>query len=242
MQQIDTASAPASPPATPDLCRKVRLSPAEWRHVKAQARLAGMSPSELLRKVAQGVYLEARPHALSDRLFHEIARLGNNLTQLRRIAEEVGQSGSESDLRAASKAISDWLLSPPDGRVSDALSGARRPPLIEAVLPRLSRGFRISRSDWEGFCDEAQAVEMPPSRYLRERALRLDLTAPQSVVRRATLDRLIDLGREVNGFARHANENGFVLDPAGLKATLERLGGWLLETQETQGGEENDRS
>jgi Mobilization protein NikA len=71
-----------------NLFRSTRFTPDEWALLRERAHLCGLPPSTYLRRVALGSKPEARPDAAVHDLLYHLIRIGNNLQQLDRLAQE----------------------------------------------------------------------------------------------------------------------------------------------------------
>lgn len=71
---------------------RVRLSAAQLAHVNAQAQEAGLTRSALLRRLLVGLEISTPDHHTQRReLIAQLARVGNNLNQLARVANTTGR-------------------------------------------------------------------------------------------------------------------------------------------------------
>lgn len=69
----------------------VRLSPEERRAILARAQACGKGTSTYMREVALGSIPRCRPRRLEEEAVYQLARLGNNVNQLARVANTTGQ-------------------------------------------------------------------------------------------------------------------------------------------------------
>jgi hypothetical protein len=101
-------------PRKPDPERKstrlaVRLTPAERLQIEQAAHQAGMSASSYIRaQILQGRVELSRHRSLPPALFDQIRRIGVNLNQLTKIANQTGKM--PGDLPRVCKAIEDFLV------------------------------------------------------------------------------------------------------------------------------------
>jgi hypothetical protein len=63
--------------------RSVRFAPEEWTRVVAKAAVARLSPSRCVRQAALGARFSGR---VDDEAVRQLARVGNNLNQLAKLA------------------------------------------------------------------------------------------------------------------------------------------------------------
>lgn len=84
---------------------RIRVSDAELAAVRSVAIARGLSMSDLLRRVAQGIRVPARRFHQADvtillNLLAELGRIGSNLNQLTRRANAGKLNGHDADLAA----------------------------------------------------------------------------------------------------------------------------------------------
>jgi Bacterial mobilisation protein (MobC) len=77
-----------------------RVTPAELAHVEHQARTAGLTAAEFLRRLALGATVISRRPRGDDAMLVELNRIGVNINQLARAANS-GMPPASADLRAA---------------------------------------------------------------------------------------------------------------------------------------------
>ena len=70
---------------------RVRVSPGERRVIRERARECGKRASTFMREVALGSVPRARPRRVEQQAIHQLARLGNNLNQISRVANASGR-------------------------------------------------------------------------------------------------------------------------------------------------------
>ena len=85
--------------------RKIRYTAAEWAVILARARACGKTPARYVREVSLGARPKVRRgnRAASDEsgLLAHLARIGNSMNQLARVANTSGRLPSEAILRDA---------------------------------------------------------------------------------------------------------------------------------------------
>ena len=87
---------PALPPRQKRTRRKeLTFSPTEWAVIEQRARECGVRPNCYIRDVVLGAVPRARPNGATRDLVAAVNRIGNNLNQLARVANENG-TGSAS--------------------------------------------------------------------------------------------------------------------------------------------------
>ncbi len=69
----------------------VRVSPDERRHLVEQARSCGLAVSTFVRQSALGAKLRQRRGKVEQDAVYHLARVGNNLNQLARVANSMGR-------------------------------------------------------------------------------------------------------------------------------------------------------
>ena len=69
----------------------VRVSPGEHRVLLERAKECGKGASTYMREVALGSVPRARPRRIEQQAIHQLARIGNNLNQLARVANATGR-------------------------------------------------------------------------------------------------------------------------------------------------------
>ena len=75
----------------------VSLSEAEREAVAAKAEAAGLSPAAYLRQAGLGARLSSR---VNDRAYHQLSRIGVNVNQMARVANQTGRLPELDVLRA----------------------------------------------------------------------------------------------------------------------------------------------
>jgi hypothetical protein len=101
MDQDDDAAAKV----TRHVVRAVRYTPAEWDQVKEAAAAVAMPPSTFVHHAALGVRIQARRGVKADEAIRELARIGNNLNQLTRQANQSGRMPDAEHLAAVLEII-----------------------------------------------------------------------------------------------------------------------------------------
>ncbi len=66
----------------------IRLYPEELAQLTTRARACGRTPARFIRETALGAIPKARQHGDTESLLHTLARIGNILEQLARVAQE----------------------------------------------------------------------------------------------------------------------------------------------------------
>lgn len=88
----------------------VWMNEQEYRHLKAQAELAGMGIDPFVRSLVSGVQLRPRPPDTLPALLRELSAIGNNVNQIAYWAN-ARQSVSEADIQAAAALVRQaWQL------------------------------------------------------------------------------------------------------------------------------------
>ena len=88
----------------------VWMNEQEYRHLKAQAELAGMGIDPFIRSIVSGVQLRPRPPDTYSALLRELSAIGNNVNQIAYWAN-AQQSIREEDIREAAALIRQaWQL------------------------------------------------------------------------------------------------------------------------------------
>lgn len=64
----------------------VRLNPTQYKHLQAQAHIAGVKTEPFIRQLIMGVNLRPRPPDEYGALLRELAAIGNNINQIARVA------------------------------------------------------------------------------------------------------------------------------------------------------------
>lgn len=83
---------PAKPPSERrTIKRRVGFSPDEWALLQTRAKECGRPTARYIRETALGAVIRARPDTATTALIHEVTRIGNNLNQLTRVANERGE-------------------------------------------------------------------------------------------------------------------------------------------------------
>jgi len=83
---------PAKPPSERrTIKRRVGFSQDEWALLQARAKECNRPTSRYIREAALGAVIRARPDAATTALVHEVTRIGNNINQLARVANERGE-------------------------------------------------------------------------------------------------------------------------------------------------------
>lgn len=86
-------AAPGAQAEAPRKERKIRFSPDEWAAVEANAERADLAPAVFVRLAALGVHVPARVQRseVNDEAVRELNRIGVNLNQLARWANQEGR-------------------------------------------------------------------------------------------------------------------------------------------------------
>jgi hypothetical protein len=79
--------------------RYLRMDPEEWERVRERAQACGLTTSRYIRETALGAVPKARPRQLEMEAVRQLARLGNNLNQLARVANQNEEIEREEELR-----------------------------------------------------------------------------------------------------------------------------------------------
>ncbi len=88
----------------------VWMNEQEYRHLKAQAELAGMGIDPFVRSLVSGVQLRPRPPDTLPALLRELSAIGNNVNQIAYWAN-ARQGVSEADIQAAAALVRQaWQL------------------------------------------------------------------------------------------------------------------------------------
>ncbi len=90
------------------LVKPIRFAPDEWTKIEERAKLVALPPSAYVRQTALGYRLSSR---INERAIAQLARVGNNLNQLARVANTTGRMGAsrrlEEVLKETQRAIMD---------------------------------------------------------------------------------------------------------------------------------------
>ena len=93
----------------------VWMNEQEYRHLRAQAELAGMGIDPFIRSIVSGVQLRPRPPDTYTALLRELSAIGNNANQLAHQANARGEA-TQGEIDEAVRLIQEaWQL------VKDAL-------------------------------------------------------------------------------------------------------------------------
>ena len=82
----------------------VWMNEREYRHLMAQAELAGMGIDPFIRSIVSGVQLRPRPPDTYTALLRELSAIGNNVNQIAYWAN-AQQSASEADIQEAAALV-----------------------------------------------------------------------------------------------------------------------------------------
>ena len=82
----------------------VWMNEQEYRHLKAQAELAGMGIDPFIRSLVSGIQLRPRPPDTYTDLLRELSAIGNNVNQIAYWAN-AQQGVSEADIQEAAALI-----------------------------------------------------------------------------------------------------------------------------------------
>lgn len=118
------------------LRKPTRWTPEEWAQVERTAADCGVPPLRYVREAALGAPPTPQPGRgqpltparRARSLWHQLARVGNNLHQLRRVAETDGDIDGVRVLIAAAQAV-EYVIS-----ASPAMLGARGDEVIAGVV------------------------------------------------------------------------------------------------------------
>ena len=81
----------------------IRFRPDELREITECARRSGLTPARFIRETALGAKPRARPHAATGPLLRELARIGQSLDQLARVAHASQDAALAAQMSAALK-------------------------------------------------------------------------------------------------------------------------------------------
>jgi hypothetical protein len=87
----------------------LRLFPEELADIAARAEACGLKPARFIREAALGQRLKARHHVETDRMLRALARIGNNLEEVARLAQ-ARRAPALAKLVAAARAEQDALV------------------------------------------------------------------------------------------------------------------------------------
>ena len=82
----------------------VWMNEQEYRHLRAQAELAGMGIDPFIRSIVSGVQLRPRPPDTYTALLRELSAIGNNVNQIAYWAN-AQKSTTETELRRAAALV-----------------------------------------------------------------------------------------------------------------------------------------
>ena len=88
----------------------VWMNEAEYRHLKSQARLAGMGIDPFIRNLVAGIQLRPRPPDEYSTLLRELAAIGNNINQIAHWANAQKSIHEPEIVEAAVLANKAWRL------------------------------------------------------------------------------------------------------------------------------------
>ncbi len=88
----------------------VWMNEAEYRHLKSQARLAGMGIDPFIRNLVAGIQLRPRPPDAYAALLRELAAIGNNINQIAHWANAQKSIHEPEIVEAAVLANRAWRL------------------------------------------------------------------------------------------------------------------------------------
>lgn len=95
------------PRAHRTVVKSVRYTPEEWTRVERKAAEARLSPARFVREVALG---GGRFHGRVVReAIHQLARVGNNLNQMTRLANALGRVDLSARLEAVLEEVEDGI-------------------------------------------------------------------------------------------------------------------------------------
>lgn len=111
--------------------KHVLFSPEEWTAVESRARECGVRANCYIRETVLGSVPRTRPHGTTRQLVVAINRIGNNLNQLARVANESGDLPRETDFDALREELMDALAQ---------VLGARKGGELALYHPRVTAG------------------------------------------------------------------------------------------------------
>ena len=82
----------------------VWMNEPEYRHLRAQAELAGMGIDPFIRSIVSGVQLRPRPPDTYTALLRELSAIGNNVNQLAHRANARGEA-TRAEIHAAAELV-----------------------------------------------------------------------------------------------------------------------------------------
>ncbi|MGM9543287.1 MAG: plasmid mobilization protein [Candidatus Limivicinus sp.] len=88
----------------------VWMNEAEYKHLKAQAQIAGMGVDPFIRNLVAGVQLRPRPPDEYTALLRELAAIGNNINQIAHWANAQKSVHEAQIVEAAVLAHEAWRL------------------------------------------------------------------------------------------------------------------------------------
>lgn len=101
---------PALPPRQKRTRRKeLTFSPTEWAAIEQRAHECGVRPNCYIRDVVLGAVPRARPNDATRDLVAAVNRIGNNLNQLARVANENGDLPREAEFDTLRAELMDLL-------------------------------------------------------------------------------------------------------------------------------------
>ena len=86
------------------------MNEAEYKHLKAQAQIAGMGVDPFIRNLVAGVQLRPRPPDEYTALLRELAAIGNNINQIAHWANAQKSVHEAQIVEAAVLAHEAWRL------------------------------------------------------------------------------------------------------------------------------------
>lgn len=81
--------------------RKIRFLDGEWERIEKRAHACGLPAATYVRKAALDVKLRDRRNRIENELILQLGRIGMDLHQLARSAEEIGDATARDELRSA---------------------------------------------------------------------------------------------------------------------------------------------
>ena len=87
----------------------VWMNEQEYRHLRAQAELAGMGIDPFIRSIVSGVQLRPRPPDTYTSLLRELSAIGNNVNQIAHWANSKGYA-SKSEIHDAAVRVNEAYM------------------------------------------------------------------------------------------------------------------------------------
>ena len=87
----------------------VWMNEQEYRHLRAQAELAGMGIDPFIRSIVSGVQLRPRPPDTYSALLRELSAIGNNVNQIAKAANAKGYASKEDVAQITEMQKQLWL-------------------------------------------------------------------------------------------------------------------------------------